>query len=103
MVDFKEFIIKQGILQITIGTTIAFAVTNYMKTLRKEIILPYLLKIFKIKNIFVEFLIASIEFFIILFIVFLLFKYLIYPSINKKNKNELEDKFKDNLYELDNN
>jgi large-conductance mechanosensitive channel len=88
--DISKFIVEQGIISITIGSIIGFAFTNYMRSFREHIIVPFIFKTFHLRRYFGEFLSASIELSIILLTVFGVYRYIIFPLLSKELKREKE-------------
>jgi large-conductance mechanosensitive channel len=84
--NVTRFIVEEGIISITIGTTIAFAVNNYIKSFRTDILLPLIKKYMKLNVFYGDFLSSTMEFGIILMLVYLSYRFLIYPLF----KHELE-------------
>lgn len=103
--ELSNFIVEEGILGITLGTIIAFAVTNYMKSFRKNVFSPLLFQTFKVlrvKSYFGEFLSSTLEFLLLLLVVYIVYTYIVYPIFHKeiqqeKEKREEEEKWKKNV------
>jgi large-conductance mechanosensitive channel len=87
--SFSEFIYDQGIVGITIGTITGFAISNLMKDINREVIIKILTH-FKVSN--AGLLSSLLEFSALLFIVYLLYHFVLYPLFQKNMKLEKDTK-----------
>lgn len=93
-INLSKFIVEEGIIGITLGTLLGFATTNYIKSLRNQIILPFIMNYFKLDQRFDELISSTIEFAVVLLLVFLAYKYIIFPIFQKHIKREQKKKEK---------
>lgn len=100
---FSKFIYEQGIIGVTIGTITGFAISNFIKDLKSELIIK-ILNFFNVSN--AGLFSSLIEFSLLLLIVYLLYEFVLYPIFNthiekektaKENDKEWKKKL---LYEV---
>jgi large-conductance mechanosensitive channel len=99
---FNEFIIENNIMGITIGSIIGFGVTKWTSEIRKNLIVPLIINKYNITSEYGSVVSSSIELLFFIILLFLLFTYVIIPSLeissqDNINKNKLELKWKKDL------
>jgi large-conductance mechanosensitive channel len=91
MTLFNDFIYEQGLLGVTLGTIIGFAITNLIKDIKIYGFIP-LFKKYKINKSKIGLLSSFLEFFLIFIILYLSYYFIILPLFNNQIKKQKEEK-----------
>lgn len=91
-VNISRFVVEEGIIGVTFGTFIAFGITNFLKSLKLNILTPVLRKYLHLNSNYGEFFASFLEFLIILGIVSFAYKYIVYPMFHKEIVQEKKTK-----------
>lgn len=97
--SFNKFIYEEGIIGITLGTIAAFAIGNFVKDIKLELITPLILSNKYLKKIYL--LSSLIELFIMFFIIFLLYHIVLKPVFNKEMSEEKESIKREKIWKED--
>lgn len=100
--DIRDFVVEYNIVGISMGTIIGFGLTNWVKEFRESIIVPNIIKRFNLTQNYGEITSATIEVIILVILVYLMYRYLITPVIEKslikkEIENEKEKEWRENL------
>ncbi len=97
--DFMNFIIENRLTSLLIVAILGLAITGLITSLKTNIIEYYLNKIFKTKdNNLIMFLIAFVQFLIIILLIFIIYKYVIQKFIKPFNKKGFDEEgWKNNM------
>jgi len=92
--DILKFAVENNIFSFFIGTTIGFAASNLIKAFKTNIIDYYLLQIFNINQSnsnLILFITSIFEFLLIIYFVYLLYKFILKNILDKYKKSQDAD------------
>lgn len=96
--NFDKFLFEEGILGISIGTILAFGITNVIKSFKNDIITPYIIKKYKINKHFGNFTGSILELFIIIALLTLVYYVMVVPIFKKHMDKKKEVNKKEQIW-----
>lgn len=92
--DIRQFMIDYNIIGIALGTIIGFGLTNWVKEFRKTIIVPIFVNRLDLDEKYGSLASSTVELIVLIALVYLMYEYLVKPSIINvlKKKRESEEK-----------
>ncbi len=87
--DFANFAVENNVFSFFMGTVIGFASGNVIRSFKTNIVDFYLLKLFKLpESNIITFLTTLIEYFLIIYALFILYNVVFKPVIDKQREQQ---------------